>query len=322
MLVDEIEVNVRAGKGGMGKMSFGKIQYSGPDGGNGGKGGDIYFVGTDDIYALNQFTQSNDLAAQNGEDGGHGLRHGGDGNDLEITLPIGTVVYNQANNEIVTEILTKDERFLIARGGVGGKGNYEYRSSTNTTPTYAQWGEKGEEYSLKLVLKLIAQVGLIGLPNSGKSSLLNELTNANAKIGNYNFTTLSPNLGVMDGVVLADIPGLIEGASGGKGLGISFLKHIEKVNVLVHCLSAESSDPKKDYQVIRKELGAYNKTLLKKPEILLITKSDLVDKPTLTKIIKAIKIHKPIPVSIHDWESVEGLKKAIGGKIQTKCQRE
>ena len=311
MLVDEIEISVKAGKGGAGKMSFGKIQYSGPDGGNGGRGGNVYFVGTDDIYALNQFTQDSDLAAQNGEDGGHGLRHGSDGSDLEITLPIGTVVYSQANGEIVTEILTKDERFLICKGGVGGKGNYEYRSSTNTTPTYAQWGEKGEEYKLKLVLKLIANVGLIGLPNSGKSSLLNELTNAKAKIGNYNFTTLSPNLGVLKNIVLADIPGLIEGASGGKGLGISFLKHIEKVNVLVHCLSAESANPQKDYEVIRKELGAYNKLLLKKPEILLVTKSDLVDKSTITKILKALKKYKPAPISIHDWESVEKLKEAV-----------
>lgn len=318
MLVDEIDISVRAGKGGKGKMSFGKIQYSGPDGGNGGRGGDVYFVGTDDIYALNQFTQKSDLAAQNGEDGGHSLKHGGNGHDLEIVLPVGTVVYNQANNEIITEIHTKGERFLIARGGEGGKGNYEYRSSTNTTPTYAQWGEKGEEFNLKLVLKLIANVGLIGLPNSGKSSLLNELTNANAKIGNYNFTTLSPNLGVMERTVMADIPGLIEGASGGKGLGISFLKHIEKVTVLVHCLSAESTDPKKDYGVIRKELGAYNKALLKKPEILLVTKTDLVDKPTLTKILKSLKTHQPLPVSIHDWESVEELKTIIGSKLHFK----
>lgn len=311
MLVDEIEVNVCAGKGGKGKMSFGKIQYSGPDGGNGGRGGDVYFIGTDDIYALNQFTQNNQLVAENGEDGGYNLKHGANGHHLEVYLPIGTVIYNQDNDEIITEILAKGDRFLIAKGGDGGKGNYEYRSSTNTTPTYAQWGEKGEEFNLKLVLKLIANVGFIGLPNSGKSSLLNELTNANAKIGNYNFTTLSPNLGVMDHLVIADIPGLIEGASGGKGLGISFLKHIEKVTVLVHCLSAESLDPKKDYQIIRKELEAYNKALLKKPEILLVTKTDLVEKSTITKILKVLKTHKPIPVSIHDWESVEKLKETL-----------
>lgn len=316
MLVDEIAISISSGAGGSGKVSFGKGTKAGPDGGNGGKGGDVYFVGTDDIYALNKFTRQDSWAAENGQDGGNNLKSGRNGQDLEIEVPVGTEIISQKTHQLVAQIDEKGQRILICKGAVGGLGNYEYRSSTNTTPKYAQWGEKGKQLHLRLVLKLIANVGLIGLPNSGKSSLLNELTNSKAKTGNYNFTTLSPNLGVFEDLVIADIPGLIEGAAEGKGLGISFLKHIEKVNVLVHCLSVESTNPKKDYQVIRKELERYNPALLTKPELLLVTKSDLTDNENLNKIAKQFKTHKPLAVSVHDWESLNALQVAIRRMIK------
>lgn len=320
MLVDEVEITVIAGKGGPGKVSFRTKKGAGPDGGDGGKGGDVFAATTSDIYALNRFVSQNILKASDGKPGGINNKSGSNGKDLVLELPIGTVISYDDGTEIELNELDKQslrsgdlKQILLAKGGLGGRGNSFFKSSLNTTPRYAQPGLKGGEKKLKLRLKLIADFGLIGLPNAGKSSLLNELTNANAKIGDYPFTTLEPNLGVIKGKVLADIPGLIEGASKGKGLGHKFLKHIEKVSLLLHCISSQSEDPLYDYKIVYQELKKYNPGLVEKEEIILLTKSDLVDKQQLAKHIKNLKRLKKkiIPISIHNWESLQTLAKEL-----------
>ncbi len=312
MLVDEIEIIIKGGHGGAGKVSFGPSRWAGPDGGNGGKGGDVYIRASTDIYGLNQFTKTKLVEGINGKGGESVKKSGENGKDIEIFMPLGTELTDMESGEVVN-LNNLEDKILIAKGGLGGKGNYEFRSSTNTTPRYAQKGLPGQLRKLKVLLKLIADFGLIGLPNAGKSSLLNELTAANAKVGAYQFTTLEPNLGVLDGRVIADIPGLIEGASTGKGLGIRFLKHIERVKLLVHCISGESDDLKKDYNTIRKELGDYNPKLLEKEEIVLLTKTDLIDEKELTKKVKDLKKLNPnvLTVSIYDFDSLTSLKESL-----------
>ncbi|MEK7536530.1 MAG: GTPase ObgE [Patescibacteria group bacterium] len=302
MLLDKIDVTFKAGDGGNGKVSFKKIGR-GPDGGNGGKGGDLYIKASSDLTILYQFSRQDYLTAENGIPGWNNIKSGRKGKDLEIVLPVGTSLINRDTDKEILELTEVGQKIKLLKGGDGGKGNYEFRSSRNTTPMKAQKGFPGESLNLTLNLKLIADYGLIGLPNTGKSSLLNELTNSNAKIGNYAFTTLSPNLGVVNGQVIADIPGLIEGASIGKGLGINFLKHIEKVKVLLHCIDATSSDFGKNYKVVRNELGKYNKELLNKKEIILLCKSDLIN--------EKISFKKAIPISIYDIDSINKIIKLI-----------
>ncbi len=303
MLMDTAITTFSGGHGGAGIVSFGKKARSGPDGGNGGKGGDLFVRATSDITLLNQFNVQSSWEAPDGHPGGKYRQSGKDGKDMEILLPKGTSIFDVETGELIMELSEIGQKELLCIGGKGGRGNYEFRSAKNTTPEYAQSGLRGQKRTVKLVLKLIADFGLIGLPNAGKSSLLNELTNAKAKVGDYDFTTLSPNLGIYKGKVIADIPGLIEGASSGKGLGIGFLKHIEKVGVILHCIAADSLDPLKDYEIVRDEIKKYNKVLLRKKEIILITKSDLVNKKNLPKIKNSI------PVSIYDFESLEKLKR-------------
>ena len=312
MLVDEVDIVVIGGHGGPGRVSFRGKKGGGPDGGNGGKGGDVYVEVTSDLYALNRYVSKKVLSAQNGEPGGKSDKSGADAGDLTLIMPIGTFITDEKNQEI--ELNEIGKKVLIAKGGLGGKGNAFFKSSRNTTPRYAQPGLRGEEKKLNLKLKLIADFGLIGLPNAGKSSILNELTDASAKIGDYPFTTLEPNLGMLNGRVIADIPGLIEGASEGKGLGHKFLKHIEKVKLLLHCISSESSDPVKDYKIILEELKKFNPLLLEKQEIILLTKSDLVKADDLEKKLKTLAKTKKqiIPVSIHDWESLQSLIQILG----------
>ena len=308
MLIDEVEITVRGGKGGPGKVSFHKKKGAGPDGGDGGRGGDVHIQVTSDIYALARFLSKKECAAEDGQAGGSNDRAGAKGGDLTLQIPIGTTLIDQKGNEIELDEL--NEEILIAKGGLGGKGNAFFKSSSNTTPKYAQPGLRGEEKILSLKLKLIADFGLIGLPNAGKSSLLNELTNAEARIGDYPFTTLEPNLGALNGKVIADIPGLIEGAHLGKGLGISFLKHIEKVKMLLHCISSESENIASDYLTIVEEMKKYNPDLLKINQIILLTKSDLLDPKELDKKVKQLKkLQKTVlPISILDPNSLDKLK--------------
>jgi len=310
-LVDEVYITIKGGDGGNGVVHFYNDAFrpkGGPDGGSGGKGGSVYFEGVSDISKLNQFRKSKVYSAQNGDPGFHNNRTGKDGDDLIFPVPIGTVAHYDNGTEI--EITQIGQKVLMAKGGSGGRGNYMFRSSTNQTPQERELGFKCQPKKLFLQLKLIAQVGLIGLPNAGKTSLLNELTQADAKVANYAFTTLEPNLGVTKGgFIIADIPGLIEGAALGKGLGIKFLKHIERTNLLVHCVSAESENPLKDYRTVRTELSNYSSILAKKEEIIVLTKFDILDQKDVSKIQKKIKAK--ICTSIADTNSIKKLNDLI-----------
>jgi len=313
MLIDDVKIKIAAGSGGRGSVAFNKnLKSLGPTGASGGKGGNVYGLGISDIGALRQFRFKKKFGAENGKDGGGQYRDGNDGADLILKLPVGTVIHNLTNGSIA-EITKIGERVLLAQGGIGGRGNFHFRSSRNTSPKQFQGGRQGEEFDLRLELKLIADVGFVGLPNVGKSSLLNKLTSAKSKVANYQFTTLEPNLGAYYELILADIPGIIEQSSEGKGLGIKFLRHIERTNILFHFISSESSGPAKDYKTIRKELGTYNKELLKKPEYLLLTKSDLEEKSIINKKLEILKKLNTnvIAISINDAESIKEVEKIL-----------
>lgn len=316
MIIDEIEqITLKAGDGGPGKVSFGKMLKSGPTGGKGGKGGDVYITAISDIKALSQFSREKLKIGENGIPGASEKRTGGNGKDLTVSLPVGTVLTDLQTGEII-ELKKIGETFLICKGGIGGLGNFDLRSARNTTPLKAQKGRPGEERNFKVKLKLLADFGLIGLPNSGKSSLINELTAAKFQTADYPFTTLEVNLGVFESYprkIIADIPGLIAGASAGRGLGIKFLKHIEKVGLLLHCIAADSTDVKKDYLVIRKELEKYSPKFIEKEEIILLTKSDLVEAKALKEKMKILSkfAKKILPVSIYNFASIQALKKEL-----------
>lgn len=311
MLITEVNIIFKSGGGGNGRLSF-YNNRKGPDGGNGGNGGSIYVTASTNIYGLADLSKFRKIEAENGQPGMSNRKNGKYAPDIEIKLPLGTAITDKKTKEVF-EINSKKDRFLLCRGGAGGLGNWEYRSGKNTTPMYAQSGFKGRQRHLFINLKLIADYGLIGFPNAGKSSLLKELTSANPKIGDYPFTTLEPNLGESNGKIIADIPGLIQGASKGKGLGIKFLKHIEKVSLLFHCVPSDSTNLKRDYQAIRKELEAYNPKLLKIPEVILLTKSDKKTKKEISSSLKELKSlkKKVLPVSIHDWQSLQALQRLI-----------
>jgi GTP-binding protein len=292
MIIDDVKIKVIAGNGGSGMAAFNKIKMAlGPTGGNGGVGGSVFLEGVSDLSALKQFRYKKVNTAENGGNGKSTLHDGADADDLTLLVPVGTVCEN-LDNGIKVEITKIGQRELVAKGGRGGKGNFLFRSSTNTSPQQFQTGKPGENFNLHLELKMIADVGFVGLPNVGKSSLLNELTNAKSKVANYSFTTLEPNLGVYYELILADIPGLIEGASEGKGLGIKFLKHVERTKFLFHFISAESENPMEDYNIVRKELENHNPLLLEKPEYIFLSKSDIVDKNKIEEFKKLFKNNK------------------------------
>lgn len=314
MLVDDVTVSIKAGNGGNGAVSFrrnAQTAKGGPDGGNGGNGGNIYFEGTSDATLLQQFQYKKSLHAEDGIKGMYNNLYGRNGEDLIVKVPVGTRV-TDVDTGWKTDI-DSAKKVLIARGGWGGKGNNEFKSATNQAPRFAEKGTEGEARKIRLELRLIADVGFIGLPNAGKSSLLKALTNANPKIGDYPFTTLEPNLGVLDGVILADIPGLIEGASKGKGLGIKFLKHIEKTRLLMHCIDVTTDDILRAYNTVRDEFSAYNESLLKKTEVILLTKVDLVTEKELMRkkqLLRSLK-NKILVCSIHDEKLLKDLRKVL-----------
>ncbi|HSD98568.1 MAG TPA: GTPase ObgE [Patescibacteria group bacterium] len=320
MLIDTVTITIEAGKGGNGRVSFlrnAQTARGGPDGGNGGNGGNIFLQGVNDSSALQRFQYQKEIRAEEGIAGGKQKQFGRNGKDTTIYLPIGTFVTDTTTHEQF-EITNDTDKILIAHGGVGGKGNDEFKSATNQTPRYAEKGTPGEKKELFLELKLIADIGFIGLPNAGKSSLLSVLTHAHPKIANYPFTTLEPNIGMLyvgktKQIALADIPGLIEGAHSGKGLGIQFLRHVEKTRIFLHCISVENDNVLDAYQTVRKELEEYNATLLEKKEIILLTKTDLVDEKTVAAKVKELKKTKKdiIPFSLYNEKDIEYIKKIL-----------
>lgn len=287
MFIDIAKIELKAGKGGDGCVSFRREKYEpdgGPYGGDGGDGGSIIFISDESVRTLMDFRYKKHYFAQNGENGRTKKQYGKKGEDLIIKVPIGTLVKDYETDKVIYDFKEKDDKFIIAKGGKGGKGNTRFATSTRQAPRFAQPGTKGEQRVINLELKLIADVGLVGLPNVGKSSLLSILSDAKPKIANYHFTTLEPNLGVCrveenKSFVIADIPGLIEGASSGVGLGFEFLKHVERTRLLVHVLDVsgiEGRDAISDYETIYKELKLYNENLKSKKEIIVLNKIDLL----------------------------------------------
>lgn len=287
MFADSAKIFIKSGKGGDGHVSFRRelfVAAGGPDGGDGGRGGDIIFEVDKGLNTLGAFRQTRKFVAESGEEGGQRLCHGKDGADLIIKVPEGTIIRDDASGKVIADMSGECMREVILKGGRGGKGNKNYATATMQVPKYAQPGQKAKELWVRLELKVIADVGLVGFPNVGKSTLLSMVSNARPKIANYHFTTLNPNLGVVDvpganGFVMADIPGLIEGASEGVGLGHEFLKHVERTKVIIHVVDAASSegrDPVDDINKINAELEAYNPDLLKKPQIIAANKVDLI----------------------------------------------
>jgi GTP-binding protein len=286
--IDEATISLRAGKGGNGCLSFRRekyIPFGGPDGGNGGDGGDIYFEVDTNLNTLGKFRFQRQFKAQNGQPGMGRQKYGPAGEDLIVKVPPGTIVRDVMDGRVIIDLVDPGNRFLIAKGGVGGKGNMCFKTSTNRAPRETTPGELGQEFSVKLELKLLADVGLVGLPNAGKSSLLAMMSSARPKIANYPFTTIEPNLGVVDlgedmSVVIADIPGLIEGASQGVGLGLDFLKHISRCKVLLHLVDGSTMadvPPEEAIDQILIELKTYDQSLLDKKRILVFNKLDIAD---------------------------------------------
>jgi len=313
MLIDDVTIKVKAGRGGDGLSAFSKVVLeNGPTGGDGGRGGNVVAEGVADLGALRQFRHKKKVKAGDGQPGGQNKREGARGKDVVIKVPVGTVIHNLTKNT-QQEITKIGSQVVIAKGGNGGFGNYHYRSSRNTSPTRANEGAPGEEFDIRLELKLIADIGLIGYPNVGKSTFLNTFTSAKSKVANYQFTTLEPHLGVYYGLILADIPGLIEGAAQGKGLGHKFLQHIERTKMLFHFIASDSIDPINDYLIIRKELEAFNPKMLDKKEWIILSRIDEVEQKELATIKKKLKrYNKNIKtLSVLDDKSIKEMKKFL-----------
>ncbi|WP_026735064.1 GTPase ObgE [Fischerella sp. PCC 9605] len=287
--IDQAEIEVEAGKGGDGIVAFRREKYvpaGGPSGGNGGKGGSVLLRAVENLQTLLDFRYNHRFKAENGGRGGPNNRTGANGKDLIIEVPCGTVVYDAQTGELIGDLVEPEQTLTIAKGGKGGLGNQHFLSNRNRAPEYALPGLPGEIKQLRLELKLLAEVGIIGLPNAGKSTLISALSAARPKIADYPFTTLVPNLGVVrkpsgDGTVFADIPGLIEGASQGAGLGHDFLRHIERTRVLLHLIDATSDDVIADYNTIQQELQAYGRGLSERPQVLALNKIDAVDRESV-----------------------------------------
>lgn len=295
MFVDKVEVLVKAGNGGNGIVSFRREKFvdkGGPDGGNGGNGGNIIFVGDSGFNSLAKFRHSKRIQAENGANGKKRKQHGKNGLDVKIAVPIGTEVHDE-DGSTIADITKANGTAIIASGGRGGFGNAHFISSTRRVPRVAEKGEPGEEKKIHLELKILAEVGLIGLPNAGKSTLLSVISNARPEIASYPFTTLTPNLGVVDvgkhSLLFADIPGLIEGASKGKGLGDEFLRHIERTKTLIHLIDAADEDIESNYNIIQNELKSYKIDLTKKPQIVVLSKIDAVGKAELNQKLKNLR---------------------------------
>ena len=322
MFADRAKIFIKSGKGGDGHVSFRRELYvpnGGPDGGDGGRGGDIIFQVDKGLNTLTDFRHKRKYVAENGEEGGKRRCHGADGKDLVLKVPEGTVIKDFETGKVIADMSGENTKEVILKGGKGGTGNMHYATSTMQVPKYAKPGKPGKELFVMLELKVIADVGLIGFPNVGKSTFLSHVSNARPKIANYHFTTLAPNLGVVDldggGFVVADIPGLIEGASEGLGLGHDFLRHIERTKMMIHIVDAASTegrDPVEDIKTINGELAAYNPELLNRPQVIAANKTDVIDKELLElegkedPVDRLKKIFEPQGISVFPISAVTG----------------
>ena len=330
--VDRAKIHVKAGDGGNGCVAWRREKFvpmGGPAGGNGGKGGDVILKADSRLQTLMDFKYTRHFKAKKGQHGSGSNKHGKAGDDLVLRVPVGTVVKDAETGEILADLTQDGQEVVVAKGGKGGKGNAAFKSSTNQSPDYAEEGEKGEERWIELELKLLADVGIIGFPNAGKSTLISVLSNAKPKIADYPFTTLSPVLGVVEldigkSLVLADIPGLIEGASQGAGLGHEFLRHIERTKFLVHVIDISDfreRDPLEAFEIINREMEAYSPMLMEKPQIVVGNKIDILsDKEEIKKLKNSFeeKGYKFIPVSLATKEGIDELKTALQEFYQLK----
>ncbi|PJB83973.1 MAG: GTPase ObgE [Candidatus Yonathbacteria bacterium CG_4_9_14_0_8_um_filter_46_47] len=319
--IDELNIFACAGKGGNGVARWrhqkGK-EFGGPAGGNGGRGGDVHVLAVRDVQLLSKYRTIKEFCAQDGGDGGKNSLHGSDGENLDIALPLGSIITNIKTNKRIS-FQKEGELILLLRGGNGGRGNESFKSSINRSPKETTPGTEGEQGEFFVEVELIADIGLIGLPNAGKTSLLNMLTSAKGQVGNYPFTTLEPNLGEFNGYIISDIPGLIEGAANGKGLGHKFLRHVKRTKILAHVISLENEDLIEAYETIRHELEEYGNELPLKKEIIVLTKTDMVDDPArIKKAVNEMKKRSEVvlTVSLYDDEAVKMLKLVFLQKIK------
>jgi GTP-binding protein len=318
--VDELTIYAKAGDGGDGVKRFRHEKYkefAGPSGGDGGRGGDVYALAARDVHLLSKYRNQKGFFAEHGKCGQKDNLHGAEGKDFDIMLPIGSIITNLSTGKKIS-LSEKGEKVLLLKGGAGGRGNESFKSSTNRRPQEHTDGKTGEEAEFFIELELIADIGFIGLPNAGKTSLLNALSHAKGRIGAYPFTTLEPNLGECYGYIISDIPGLIEGASEGKGLGHKFLRHVKRTKMLVHLISLENEDPIKTYRIVRNELKQYDKILLEKKEVVILTKTDMVDEASVADAMRQMKRVNPnvYTVSMYDDKTIKIVKDSLMREIK------
>ncbi|MCL4874701.1 GTPase ObgE [bacterium] len=327
--IDEAKIYVKAGDGGRGCVSFRREKYvpkGGPDGGNGGRGGDVILVAEGRLASLLDFKYKREYKAERGQHGMGSMCSGRDGLDLRINVPVGTVVKDADTGEVLADLVEDGQEYLVSRAGRGGKGNAHFATSTHQTPRFAQPGEPGEERNLKLELKLLADVGIIGFPNAGKSTLISHISAAKPRIADYPFTTLVPNLGIVQfgdfgGFVVADIPGLIEGAHEGKGLGVRFLKHIERTSIFIHVIDlspVSGRDPKEDFEIVNRELRAFKAELAERPQVVALNKTDIPEAeekvPELLKFFNGLGI-KVFSISAATGKGLKELVNYVGREV-------